>query len=554
MNTIFKHKILTGAMLCGALLMASCDDSEGLKPTPEVPYADKTLLEVMTSDPQLTDFLEVVNSCGGHCADSLFGKSRVYTVWAPINGTFNKDSLIEEAKGPNRDIVFHSFVKAHIANHLRAANGTLEDDNLILLLNEKMAAFAGNRVDGYTFDGNEILESNIRVWNGILHKISTPAQYKYNIWEYLRTDSRIDSVSNYLYSFDVTEFAPLQSIIGPIVNGEQTYVDSVFVTSNKMLSHGTGVGFLNREDSLYTVYVPVNEVWNELLAKAEKHFNYSMTTKNPASISFEDRDSLKNHYMRSNVVKYLTYSDNVQVDLNNPDSLLPIWNGGKRKLFAKADIEEYVIFEKGLSNGTLKIMDKSPFDQFDLWHDTIKIEGENQEMRFETSGVTDYMRTATKNQINKDSIFAGAEISGGSYYEGYSERANATARFKLPDVLSAKYNVAIIIVPKNITNENVSEEELKPCNFTISVTQGNKELYSGRSIKNDPTRLDTMFLMNDDEEREVLEMPNCEYYKTYKAADYNTVLEIKTSGSQNTYDKSIRVDAILLIPVEDGEE
>ena len=60
MNTIFKHKILVGAMLCGALFGAtSCEDSEGLKVTPEVPYADKTMYEVMTSDPDLTDFIEV---------------------------------------------------------------------------------------------------------------------------------------------------------------------------------------------------------------------------------------------------------------------------------------------------------------------------------------------------------------------------------------------------------------------------------------------------------------------------------------------------------------
>ena len=95
MNTIFKHKILAGAMLCGALFVASsCDDADGIKVTPEVPYADKTLYEVITSDPELTDFVEVLNSCGEHCADSLFNKSRVYTLWAPKNGTFDKDAII----------------------------------------------------------------------------------------------------------------------------------------------------------------------------------------------------------------------------------------------------------------------------------------------------------------------------------------------------------------------------------------------------------------------------------------------------------------------------
>ena len=119
--------------MAAALFMGtSCDDSEGLKVTEQVPNADKTLYEVLLADTELSDFVEVINSCGKHCADSLFNRSRVYTLWAPVNNTFNKDSLIEEAveKG-NREMVFQSFVKAHISNHLRAANGTLDDKNKV---------------------------------------------------------------------------------------------------------------------------------------------------------------------------------------------------------------------------------------------------------------------------------------------------------------------------------------------------------------------------------------------------------------------------------------
>ena len=81
MNTNFKHKILAGAIMCGALLaFPSCDDSE-LMPKPN----EKKLYQLIKEDPELTDFIEVINSCGEHCLDSLFNKSRVYTVWAPVN-------------------------------------------------------------------------------------------------------------------------------------------------------------------------------------------------------------------------------------------------------------------------------------------------------------------------------------------------------------------------------------------------------------------------------------------------------------------------------------
>ena len=173
MNKIFRHKILAGVMLFGFILAGtSCQDKEvGINVTPETPFADKTLYEVIVNDPDLKDFVEVVNACGAHCADSLFNQSRVYTVWAPVNGTFNKDSIIAETVADstgnsNRDIVFRSFVEAHIANHLVAANGTLDDDNTVLLLNNKNAIFAG------TFDS---VESSIEVKTGVLQKeCSTP--------------------------------------------------------------------------------------------------------------------------------------------------------------------------------------------------------------------------------------------------------------------------------------------------------------------------------------------------------------------------------------------
>ena len=313
MNTIFKHKILTGAMLFGAMVLASsCEDKDGIKVTEEVPYADKTMYEVVINDSELTDFIEVINSCGAHCADSLLNTSRVYTLWAPKNGSFNKDSLIEEAKGVNRDIVFNTFVKSHIANNVKAANGELKDDNKVLLLNDKMAVFAGNYRDGYTFDGNTIEEANIRVINGVLHKMSSPVIYNYNIWEYLKVAADVDSVANFLYSHDVTKFDAGSSILGPIKDGAQTYLDSVFRTTNDLLHRGTGVGNINKEDSTYVVYVPTNEVWNELVAQAEKHYNYNRLNSNPTSMDSVYRDSLRHHYSRVNILKYMTYSENEQ--------------------------------------------------------------------------------------------------------------------------------------------------------------------------------------------------------------------------------------------------
>ena len=563
MNTIFKHKILAGAMLFGAMFLASsCDDSEGLKVTPEFPNADKTMFEVISSDSELTDFMAVLNACGAHCADSLFNKTRVYTLWAPVNGTFNKDSLIAEAAvDSTRDNVFERFVQAHIANHRKGANGKLDEDNKILLLNEKVAVFAGDHVNGYTFDGKEISEPNILVKNGVLHKIAAPAEYKYNIWEYLGVDSRVDSVANFLYAFDETEFSESQSIIGPIKDGQQTYLDSVFVTKNKFLTSWNGVGLLNSEDSVYTVYVPTNEVWEEMLKVSDKHFNFNTKITNPTSMTAEMRDSMRHSYARLNLIKYMTYSKYEQKYVDSPDSVKPQWKGGdrhgERVEFHKDDLEKSVIFEKELSNGTFKIIDKSPYTMFDLWHDTIKLEAEDDNMNIYIAGGTEYVQSASKTQINKDSAFLGVKISGNRYYELYSDKAASTVRYKIPDLLSASYNVALIVVPKNIVNADIAPEDLKAHEMQVKITQATGSntvtLANHKDVHNDPTRVDTVFLTEKDGSRSVITIPYCEYYKTNKETDYGVTIDVKSNRATG-YDPSLRLDAILFIPVEDPVE
>lgn len=558
MNTKFKHRILTGVMMAAALFMGtSCDDSEGLKVTEEVPNANKTLYEVLLADADLEDFVEVINSCGEHCADSLFNKSRVYTLWAPVDGSFNKDSLLNEVKEGNREDVFHRFVMAHVSNHLRAANGTLDNKNKILLLNDKVVTFMGDREAGYTFDGCPLIECNNRVKNGVLHKIASPAEYKYNIMEYLKIAENVDSVSNFIYSFNETEFSPGQSIMGPIVNGEQTYLDSVFVTNNRILNHWDGVGFLENEDSTYTVYVPTNTAWDEFTSKSEKFFNYSLESKNPTSVKAEDRDSLRQHYTRINALKYMTFSDNEQIYVDSPDSILPIWQNGGREELLKSQVEEFVISEKQLSNGTFKVIDKCPFTFQELFYDTIKVEAENDAMRYKTENIVEYNRSASKNQLNKDSLFADVKISGNSYFEGISpQNAPARASYKLPNALSAKYYLAVVTVPKNVTNADVEASELKPTRYTFTVAMEGQSgnIFKSGNIESLPDRVDTLFITDSKGEKVILDIPYCELYNTYSHEDYNLYLKVETGGNVRKYDYTIRIDAIMLIPVEETEE
>lgn len=556
MNTIFKHKILTGAMLIGALfLTTSCEDSDESVVTPETPYADKTLYEVINADPELSDFVEVLNSCGSECADSLFNCSRVYTLWAPTNGTFNKDSIIAEVQAGNRDHVFRTFIMAHIANHLNPANGKLDEDNKILLLNSKVAVFSGDGVN-YTFANSELVERNIRVWNGLLHKIGTPAEYRYSIWEFLKMDARIDSVSNFLYSYNVTEFDPGKSIIGPIKDGVQTYLDSVYTTTNALLNSYSGVGNIDLEDSLYVVYVPTNDVWNQMLAQAQKHFKYNLTAAKPVSMDSAYRDSLSNFYPRLNIVKYMAFSEYEQRYVNSPDSIVPANRDHyPRPLFAREQLEKNVVFTKELSNGIFKIIDQPSYNMFDLWHDTIKVQGEDDVMRESPSqGGIDYIIGVNQNNINKDSLLKDTKLAGGTYFASESSASAVIVKYKVPRVLSASYKVAIVVVPKHITNSAVDPAELKPTCFGIQVFQNSKLLYTVSDQLNDPTRVDTLYLTKTDGSPLVVTFPYCEYFtNTYSRDDFNVEFTITSKRNPKKYDPSVRIDEILFVPVSDQE-
>lgn len=576
MNKNFRHKFLAGAMLFGFIFAgSSCEDKDVIRVTAETPNADKTLYEVIENDHELTGFVEILDSCGRHCADSLFNQSRVYTVWAPVNSSLDvelasgrtiKDSILSEIAAGNRDVVFHSFVKAHIANYPIAANGTLDEDNIVLLLNNKNAVFTGDYKNGYTFSGIKLDRdnTNIRVKNGILHKIVGPSEYKYSIWEYMKIAKgdnwSIDSVAQYLYHYNVTEFNEGASLPGPPnESGERTFIDSVFTTSNIWLDPWRGVGNINNEDSTYIVYIPSDKLWKNMVEKAEAHFNWDRGFSSD-SILTEERDSLQRYYARLHNLKYMTYSvpEQRHVAVDSRDSLMPAYRGGKRRLFAQAELDNpsNIVFEKELSNGTFKVVDAMPYNQIDLWHDTIFIEAENQAWwNWEDdddipSGVG--TAQAYKNQLNKDYALIGAEVSGSAYFNYLSGGKKATAYFKLPKMLAANYKLAIVFVPKNITNDLIDKATMYPTHITVKIKQEKSVLNGGGnhtmlniakkdSIKTNQFKMDTIFLPLE-------KAPKfSEFYEGDKE-DYHIELEIE-SVKGDDLDEDLRIDKIMLIPV-----
>lgn len=568
MNTIFKIKFFAVASIVAMCFVASsCVDNDGDHIAP----VTSTLYDEITKDKELSDFVEVLKACNIpsatnssekiDVADSLFNTSRVYTVWAPVNGSFNKDSLIARVNAGYREDVMKTFVGSHVANFLKPAKGNFgEEGELILMLNEKKLLFAGSYKDneGYTFDGRRLKSVNNRVRNGIIHKLESASVYLYNIWEYIDIYSKesqvykVDSLVNYLYSFNDTTFSEWMSIPGPIVNGEETYLDSVFLFENKLLNKFGGVSALNNEDSLYTFYLPTNEAWNKMIAQAEKHFNYVIT---PTITDTVLVDSLRNYHPRFNIIKYLTYSENEQIYVQDKDSIMPAQNQGLRKRFARADVEKYVVETKELSNGTMKVVNEFPYSVFDLWHDTIRIEAEalsylDKDLTVDRNWITTY--TVSDKDINKK---AGNKLSGSQYIVLGDENNSFTdLYYYIPGVKSATYQIALITVPKNIKSDKVDLSEALPPMLKCYVysydpvsAENSHELLYEKELMPKMDKIDTLYLPK------LVTFPVCEYNIVKDVDDYSAQIRIRSNHKKSDYDNSIRLDAILLIPVEDAE-
>jgi hypothetical protein len=239
---------------------------------------------------------------------------------------------------------------------------------------------------------------------------------------------------------------------------------------------------------------------------------------------------------------------------------MPAYRGGKRRLFAEAELNNpnNVVFEKTLSNGTFKVVDAMPYNQIDLWHDTIFIEAENQawwnweddDDRPEGVGTAE----AYKNQLNKDSALIGAEVSGSAYFNFISGGKKATAYFKLPKMLAANYKLAIVFVPKNITNDLIDKATMYPTQIQVKIEQeisvssggGNHTMLNIKKsddIMTDPFKMDTIFLPLE-------KAPKFSEFYNGNKEDYHIELEIE-SVKGDDLDEDLRIDKIMLIPVLD---
>ena len=160
---------------CGmaAGLTACSDWNDHYESAADGGAANGTLWEQMKANPQLSDFCDVLEQTKVYrmhkktpvsYKDILSG-GQAFTVMAPVNATFNKDSLLQLVQTVVGDsAVEKGFVKNHITRSLASLT---PNASKLLMLNQKHLWMENGQIDGVN-----VTVPNTKTSNGIFHLLA----------------------------------------------------------------------------------------------------------------------------------------------------------------------------------------------------------------------------------------------------------------------------------------------------------------------------------------------------------------------------------------------
>lgn len=513
-------------MVAGCMLAAtSCSDFSDYNAidASAEPSADKTLWENIKANANLSDFAQVLEKVG---YDKVLDESHTYTVWAPVNGSFDKDSLFRLSESK----VIKEFVKNMVANY--AHQETDVNDTTVFMLNEKLMKFHGKNTSSMTFDGQSLVANadlsayNYPSTNGILYTVSSPSIFRSNGYEVI-TDVKDQAGKFYdmIMKYHTETLDEKNSVKGEIVNGLQVYDDSVLIVSNTYTENALR-SKLTSEDSLYTILIPNDEAWTEAYDRIMKYYNYipkmnyqnlahkdlsgkkgganstgtCFMTKNlgqdsvrltskPAGSEFSDNaaywtDSISKRLLTNNLIysetntKYNSKFSNGQ-KFAEGDS---IYSTTRNRLTNLPELDKATVETKLLSNGHARILDKFPFKSWETYAPEIRTRNVG---RYVTTKGSSYSRVTVTNipkdfctfdQPDEENLYyVRVDVPEGSAYAPEMD-------FVLSNVLSTTYDIYAVVVPGWIEHQGDETYERKPytLRFDINYTDADNKEVLGR--------------------------------------------------------------------------
>ncbi|MDO5447524.1 MAG: hypothetical protein Q4F34_07100, partial [Prevotellaceae bacterium] len=505
--------------------------------------------------------------------------SRFYTVWAPVNCSFDAEELLKQ----NDEKVLKEFVQNHIAE--RNYTMSPDMDEKVVVLNKKSYTF-----DGKSFGAIALVTPNLGCKNGVIHTLQGKVPFLYNVSEYINEVKNCSLFVSHVKKYDISYLDEHASIKGPIIEGVQTWTDSVVVTYNSLFQDLRAD--VLEEDSSYTILIPNDTAWNKASRKISSAYNYlktfdyqdlnstaigsttassnSMTPALGATKVTIDASYYRDSLVKKNITENLIYNNNESYNsFMKPedgyivgDTILTTLN---RKLTNVGNILGASVGEKQkLSNGWAYTLDSLEFLPWETYNPTITSTNVGRMLavkdgRTSTVHIMRSMLDPAMCQLDdpeeEELTFIKAEPSTLS--------GKPELDFYLNNVRSATYNIYVVMVPACVEDPEATQ---LPYSLRFDLSYTNEEGNLQRGIWSSdkwaptlPTGTSLAPVVTSAEKVDTISLgqftfPIC-YYGIAAAPNIKISHTVSsfTSSNRKKYEQILRVAKIILKPVDQEE-
>ncbi|MDE7089290.1 MAG: fasciclin domain-containing protein, partial [Prevotella sp.] len=412
-----------GVILSAGLVLAavSCTDYSDYNTVPTVfvenqPGANNTLWENISSDQQLTKFAALASKCN---FSEALNSSRFYTVWAPVDAAIS-DSEFNRLMASDSATIVKQFMQQHVTEYNYPVSAAL-DSTTIVSLNDKHHPFTQSAFDGFSYNAIN-LPSN----NGVMHKINGLSEFYLNIYENIDSLEGCDLVKNYIQKYDEYYLDVNASVIGPLKDGKQTYLDSVMKKRNNVINK---IIYAKLVDvvSTYCMLVANDKAWEDAYAKIHPCYNYiekmdymDLTKKTGAASTLAATTAkadvpaettttiLQDSLTCSNLVENLVFSNGYQRNQlffgkGSSASKDTVFSTSGTYLKNAQAMLDHTVAVKEMSNGITRVVDSLTFNPWETYNPVRVKSGPDVAMKVKR--LTQH-NIPLENLAGRDSLFA----------------------------------------------------------------------------------------------------------------------------------------------------
>ena len=580
MNTKIKKALSLGVLaFAGLFALYSCADKwEDHYETVQGETYQGTLFDYLESQSeQLSDFAEILKAVG---YDYNLSSDQMFTVWAPVNGSFDKEALLTMIENGDKERVIERFVQNHVALYSISLSPNAQD---VTLQNSKVIKLS--TAAEAKFGDCEIVKSNVACKNGVFNIIAAENIYVPTIYEIMEDDFKeyllanpdlnpkeVVSMMSFLDAYNADSLDESKSVfLGLDMSGNRVYIDSVMIRNNTILKMLDALVY--EEDSTYWTIVPTVEAYQQRYEEAKKFLVYNPSVNAVSPIM---ADSLQNRYANLFAMRDLFFNINANEyytdSLKSTDYSLRSWKEhvyrgdpfGSEGILANAEVVE-------CSNGNIYKVNEYPFSIYDQFFKEIPVSLNNY--------LVDNTPGNTKN-CTMDPVPTGRAIhmdeTGKVWNLDYLHLIPSTnlvqpqVTFKITGTLSGTYDLKFVTLsPRFKVQGTMDEEEIaandKLYKFRVNLFQRNEKgempakattLYvpgtKTRDFESHPlTELATPY---DTIDICPITLDHCYYGRDEAGIMVQLVTNVSSSLLKKGYSREMLLHKILLVPHVEEEE